>query len=108
MMNHINSFFGWMWRHRGFFGDVDPEGYTVGGKTGTTQVIDPETGKYSDTDEIGSYLGFGGTDTPEYVIMVRVDNPKVGSGYAGTVAAGPIFNELSNWMLKYLEIPPKN
>ena len=95
-------------RHRGFFGDVDPEGYTVGGKTGTTQVIDPETGKYSDTDEIGSYLGFGGTDTPEYVIMVRVDNPKVGSGYAGTVAAGPIFNELSNWMLKYLEIPPKN
>lgn len=95
-------------RKKGFFGDQDPAGYKVGGKTGTTQVIDPETGKYSDDDEIGSYLGFGGTDKPEYVIMVRVDNPKIGTGYAGTVAAGPIFNELSNWMLKYLEIPPKN
>lgn len=95
-------------RHKGFFGRFDPEGYKIGGKTGTTQVIDPETGKYSDDDEIGSYLGFGGTDRPEYVIMVRVDNPKIGTGYAGTVAAGPIFNELSNWMLKYLEIPPKN
>lgn len=95
-------------RQKGFFGDQDPAGYTVGGKTGTTQVIDPETLTYSDDDEIGSYLGFGGTDKPEYVIMVRVDNPRLNTGYAGTVAAGPIFNELSNWMLKYLEIPPKN
>jgi cell division protein FtsI (penicillin-binding protein 3) len=95
-------------RNKGFFGRLDPDGYMIGGKTGTTQVIDPETGKYSDDDEIGSYLGFGGADKPEYVIMVRVDNPKIGTGYAGTVAAGPIFNELSEWMLKYLEIPPKN
>lgn len=95
-------------RKKGFFGRYDPDGYMIGGKTGTTQVIDAETGRYSDDDEIGSYLGFGGADKPEYVIMVRVDNPKLNTGYAGTVAAGPIFNELSNWMLKYLEIPPKN
>lgn len=95
-------------RNLGFFGKFDPAGYKVGGKTGTTQVIDQKTGKYSDTEEIGSYLGFGGADKPEYVIMVRVDDSKLGTGYAGTVAAGPIFNELSNWMLKYLEIPPQN
>lgn len=95
-------------RARGFFGKSDPPGYMVGGKTGTTQVIDARTGKYSDDDEIGNYLGFGGADKPEYVIMVRVDEPKLNTGYAGTVAAGPIFNELSNWMLRYLEIPPKN
>lgn len=94
-------------RHRGFFGNVDPPGYMVGGKTGTSQIIDPKTGRYSDHDSIGSYLGFGGADKPEYVIMVRVEDSKLAVGYAGTVAAGPIFNELSNWMLKYLEIPPK-
>lgn len=95
-------------RARGFFGKFDPPGYTIGGKTGTTQVIDQRTREYSEDDEIGNYLGFGGADKPEYVIMVRVDEPKINTGYAGTVAAGPIFNELSNWMLRYLEIPPKN
>ena len=95
-------------RHRGFFGKFDPAGYTIGGKTGTSQIIDPKTGKYSNDNSIGSYLGFGGADKPEYVIMVRVEDSKLTTGYAGTVAAGPIFNELSNWMLRYLEIPPKN
>ena len=95
-------------RKQGFFGNVDPSGYRVGGKTGTSQVIDPVTRQYSDDNSIGSYLGFGGTDTPRYVIMVRVDDSKLRTGYAGTVAAGPIFNDLSNWLLQYLEIPPKN
>lgn len=94
-------------RHKGFFGKFDPAGYRVGGKTGTSQVIDPKTGKYSDDNSIGSYLGFGGSDSPRYVIMVRVEDSKLKSGYAGTVAAGPIFNELSNWMLSYLEIKPR-
>ena len=95
-------------RHKGFFGDADPAGYMVGGKTGTSQILDEKTKKYIDSDSIGSYLGFGGADKPEYVIMVRVEDSKLTTGYAGTVAAGPIFNELSNWMLRYLEIPPKN
>lgn len=95
-------------RQRGFFGGSDPGGYMVGGKTGTSQIIDPKTGMYTNDNSIGSYLGFGGADKPEYVIMVRVDDSKLTAGYAGTVAAGPIFNQLSNWMLKYLEIPPKN
>lgn len=93
-------------RARGFFGRLDPPGYVVGGKTGTSQVLDA-SGRYSDDNSIGSYLGFGGAERPEYVIMVRVEDSKLTTGYAGTVAAGPIFNELSNWMLNYLEIPPK-
>ena len=94
-------------RKQGFFGNIDPAGYRIGGKTGTSQVIDPATGEYSDENSIGSYLGFGGADSPRYVIMVRVDDSKLRGGYAGTIAAGPIFNDLSNWLLKYLEIPPK-
>ena len=93
-------------RHRGFFGKQDPEGYTIGGKTGTSEIL--RNGQYVEDSSIGSYLGFGGADKPEYVIMVRVEDSKLTTGYAGTVAAGPIFNDLSNWMLRYLEIPPKN
>ena len=81
-------------------------GYYTGGKTGTAQVYDPKTGNYSDTETIGSYLGFGGQDKPQYVIMVRVDDARNG-GFSGSAAAAPIFTELSNWMLDYLQIQPK-
>lgn len=82
------------------------KGYYVGGKTGTAQVYNPSLGEYDPTATIGSYLGFGGQDKPRYVIMVRVDDAKV-SGFAGSSAAAPIFTELSNWMLNYLQIQPK-
>ncbi len=95
----------WQARKKGFFGSNDPAGYKVGGKTGTSQVIDPKTGQYSDENSIGSYLGFGGGERPEYVIMVRVDDSKA-AGYAGTTAAGPIFNGMSNWLLNYLHVRP--
>jgi cell division protein FtsI/penicillin-binding protein 2 len=81
-------------------------GYYTGGKTGTAQVYDPNTGNYSETETIGSYLGFGGQDKPQYVIMVRVDDARNG-GFSGSAAAAPIFTELSNWMLDYLQIQPK-
>lgn len=96
----------WQGRKTGFFGQYDREGYMIGGKTGTSQVIDPNTGEYSDHNSIGTYLGFGGVDQPQYVIMVKVDDAKIG-GYEGTTAAGPIFNELSNWLLDYLKLQPK-
>lgn len=83
----------------------DKKGYQIGGKTGTSQVIDPKTGQYSDKNGIGTYLGFGGNSTPKYVIMVRVDDSKLG-GYAGSTAAAPIFGTISNWLLDYYHIPP--
>ena len=81
-------------------------GYLVGGKTGTSQVIDEETGEYSETREIGSFIGFGGSDRPEYVIMTKVDEPQI-PGYAGTVGAAPIFADISNWLIDYYQLPPR-
>lgn len=82
-------------------------GYNVGGKTGTSQTIDGATGKYTDNQTIGSYLGFGGDESPRYVIMVRVDDPNIGAGsYAGSAAAAPIFGDISNWLLDYYNIKP--
>lgn len=96
----------WQGRKTGFFGKFDREGYKIGGKTGTSQVIDRATGEYSDQNSIGSYLGFGGVERPEYVIMVKVENSRAG-GYEGTTAAGPIFNNMSNWMIDYLQLKPE-
>ncbi len=94
-------------RQAGFISKDDREGYNIGGKTGTSQIIDARTGKYSDDNSIGTYLGFGGDETPRYVIMVRVIDSKV-PGYAGTVAAAPIFGDISNWLLDYMQVQPVN
>jgi len=89
-------------RRAGFPG-VDRAGYSVGGKTGTSQVI--VDGQYSSTQTTASYVGYGGADTPEYVIMVQVSGKdKV---FQGARDALPIFTDISNWMIDYLKIQPK-
>ena len=83
--------------------DADKKGYTIGGKTGTAETL--KNGRYVKTETIGTYLGFGGTDRPEYVIMVRVSAPN--RNLEGGLHASPIFTDMSNWMIDYLQLPPK-
>ncbi len=90
-------------RQSGFPG-VDKSGYRIGGKTGTSQVSSPQGG-YSDDESIASYVGFGGSDAPEYVIMVQVSGKD--QIFQGARDALPIFTDISNWMLEYLKIQPK-
>jgi len=85
------------------FGRTDKPGYYIGGKTGTSQV--GVAGGYSDTETIGSYLGYGGGDKPEYVIMVRLSGKD--KQFQGSRDALPIFTDISNWMLDYLKVHPK-
>jgi cell division protein FtsI/penicillin-binding protein 2 len=85
------------------FGYTDRQGYNIGGKTGTSQVI--KNGQYSDNETIGTYLGYGGAETPEYVIMVSVSGDD--KELQGSRDALPIFTDISNWMLDYLKIQPK-
>ncbi|NBU33311.1 penicillin-binding protein 2 [bacterium] len=72
-------------------------GYTVGGKTGTAEIAKEEGGYYKDRYN-GTYLGFVGKDNPQYVIVVRVNEPGV-AGYAGAQAAAPLFAALSNMLI---------
>lgn len=85
------------------FGYKDKQGYYVGGKTGTSQVS--ASGGYSSTETIGTYLGFGGGDETEYVIMVEVSGKD--QVLQGARDALPIFTDISNWMIDYLKIHPK-
>jgi cell division protein FtsI (penicillin-binding protein 3) len=78
-------------------------GYRVAGKTGTAAKSDP-TGGYSDTRYVASFVGFAPAKHPELVVLVTVDEPR-GAIWGGTVA-GPLFAEIMEFALPYLEIPP--
>ena len=82
----------------------DKVGYYIGGKTGTSQVL--ENGSYStDGATIGTYIGFGGSEElSRYVIMVKLSGD--GKSFSGQDSRA-IFTDISNWMLSYLEIQPK-
>jgi cell division protein FtsI/penicillin-binding protein 2 len=82
-------------------GQRDEPGYKIGGKTGTSETL-TSGGSYTQTSTIGSYLGFGGNNTPKYVIMVRVQCD--GRNLEGGLHAEPIFSDISNWLLKYLKV----
>lgn len=62
------------------------EGVDVGGKTGTSQKIDPITKKYTHEKYISSFVGFAPADDPKICIAVVVDEPQ-GAYYGGAVAA---------------------
>ncbi len=73
-------------------------GYRVGGKTGTAEVAKPNGGYYTDRYN-GTFVGYVGGDTPQYVIIARVNEPKV-SGYAGTAAAAPLFAKTMDMLIQ--------
>ena len=88
-----------------WLGKEDKAGYIVGGKTGTSETV--VDGKYTQTETSATYIGYGGTDAPEYVIMVRVAAPGKGLNLEGGLHAGPIFTEISNWMIDYMKLAPR-
>ncbi len=81
------------------------DGYTVGGKTGTARKLD-QSGTYSDSAHIASFIGFAPADKPRLTILVVIDEPQ-GKYYGGTVAA-PVFRRIARETLNYLNIPPQS
>ena len=83
---------------------TDKEGYYVGGKTGTAQVI--KNGEYSFDETVATYIGFGGTEgeLPQYLIMTRVwEDGKTAGGEAQALL---VFNALNAYVQDYLKIEP--
>ncbi len=83
-----------------------PAGYSIGGKTGTAEITKPGGGYYDDRFN-GMFVGFVGTDKPQYVIVVRVNEPHI-NGYAGAGAAAPIFSQLTNMLINNFAITSKD
>lgn len=73
------------------------EGFSIGGKTATSQKLPRGSGKY-----IASFIGFAPTDNPKVIAMCIIDEPQ-GVYYGGTIAA-PVIKELYENILPYLEL----
>lgn len=85
--------------------DKDKPGYDVGGKTGTSETL--INGSYTMDETVATYIGYGGANRPEYVIMVRVAAPGKRKNLQGNIHAAPIFTDVSNWMIDYMKLAPK-
>ena len=72
------------------------EGFSVGGKTATSQTLPRGSGKY-----IASFIGFAPAEDPQVIALVIIHNPK-GVYYGGTIAA-PVVRQLFENILPYLE-----
>lgn len=84
---------------------IDKPGYTIGGKSGTAQVV--RNGAYDDTfsELVGSYIGFVGPsgEMPQYVIMTKM----WGAGQSiGSSDAMSLFDNVSNYLINYYKIKP--
>ena len=82
------------------------EGYEVGGKTGTAQKLDRDTGRYSRAPGVLSFVGFAPADAPRFVMLVMLDEPK--NEKWGSEAAAPIFATIGHDILRYLEVPSRD
>jgi cell division protein FtsI/penicillin-binding protein 2 len=78
-------------------------GYTVAGKTGTAAKPD-ESGGYSESRYVASFVGFAPARSPRLVVLVAIDEPH-GAIYGGVVAA-PAFARIAAFALQYLDVRP--
>lgn len=70
-------------------------GFSVGGKTATSQKLPRSAKEY-----IASFIGFSPVDNPQIIGIILIDEPE-GTYYGGTIAA-PVMGEIYEMVLPYL------
>lgn len=83
---------------------ADVPGYQVGGKTGTAQVAKTGAKGYEEGINIGSFAGYAPVNDPQFVVLVKIENPK-GVVWAESSAA-PTFGEVMKFLLEYHKVKP--
>lgn len=81
--------------------DFNIDGEKVAAKTGTAEIINPETGKYysNGNNYIFSVVGFAPYDDPKYILYITVKQPRV--AVTGNQIIKEIFNPLMKRSLEY-------
>ncbi len=79
------------------------DGYSIAGKTGTAQMVDPD-GRYSNENYIGSFVGFVPAADPKLLVLVKVVEPHPFGG--GMTVAAPAFQKITQFALQKLGISP--
>ncbi len=78
------------------------DGFEVAGKTGTAQMINPDTGAYYQNRHVASFVGFLPADDPRLLILVVLYD--VGQHHFGGVVAAPVFSEIASGAVRDLDI----
>lgn len=79
-------------------------GYYFAGKTGTAQIpLENGRGYQPDKNTIQSFVAYGPAFNPQFLIMVKLDNPKVPKS---SLSAVPVFKQLAQYIINYWQIPP--
>jgi cell division protein FtsI (penicillin-binding protein 3) len=75
-------------------------GYTAGGKTGSAQIFDRATGRYTHQYN-ASFMGFAPVTNPAIVVVVTLN----GSSRFGGAVAAPVFRTVASAALRLLDVP---
>lgn len=78
------------------------DGFTVAGKTGTAQMVNPVTHGYFQNRHVSSFVGFLPADDPKLLILVVLYD--VGHGHFGGLVAAPVFSEIASGAMRDLNV----
>ena len=78
-------------------------GYSDGGKTGTSQMVNPGAHAYSQRDYVASFAGIAPLHHPVIAMLVVLYAPQ--TNHEGEYAAAPVFRAIAQRVLPYLGVP---
>ena len=83
-------------------------GFRVAGKTGTAQIFNHETKKYSNEDHICSFVGYMPAEAPRFCMIVIIDDSATvnGSADTGGMVAAPVFSKIAERVAAHLGLQP--
>ena len=76
----------------------------VAAKTGTAEIINPDTGSYADGTNLASTLAIVPADSPRYVVYLAVSAPRGGTVWGADIAA-PAVGRIIAGMARQGHIP---
>lgn len=80
------------------------DGYFLAGKTGTAQIPKENGVGYDANRHKDTFVGFGPVSDPQFVVLVKIDEPRDVMWSAGSTA--PLFGDIAEYLVNYLQIPP--
>lgn len=75
-------------------------GYSIGGKSGTTEPLSED----EDSIYIASFIGVAPIENPEVVVLVAIYDPQSENGHQGGQVAGPVVSQILSEVLPNLGI----